>query len=522
MRETDPGFCERVKQVEILSEKEKQQVFSGAEAPAFKRMDSMRNMTLRRIADACGGILHEKEGMGNQEVECIVTDSRQAGPGSLFAAIKGERVDAHKFIPAVFDQGAMCVLSEQELPEDTKGSWIKVISTLQALKDIAEYYLRQLNIPVVGITGSVGKTSTKEMIAAVLSQKYQTLKTLGNFNNELGLPLTVFRLREEDEIAVLEMGISDFGEMHRLAKIARPDTCVITNIGQCHLEFLKDRDGILRAKTEIFDFLKPDGHIILNGNDDKLITVRNVDGIEPVFFGLSKSGAQTCVATGQSESDTQEKGGAESIDTELSVWADEIQSQGLKGISCRIHTEQGDFSVLVPIPGQHMVLNALAGTAVGLTYDLTLEEIKAGIESLQSLSGRFHIIDAEDYTIIDDCYNANPVSVKAAIDLLGFAEGRKVAILGDMFELGSEEENLHREVGRYAAAAGIDSLICIGKLSRLMYEAALADGAEAQYFENNDTFLSKIRDLIKAGDSVLVKASHGMHFTQIVETLQKL
>ena len=226
-------------------------------------------MTLRRIAQACGGILHAKAGEEQMEISSLVTDSRQAQAGSLFAAIKGERVDGHRFIPAVFEQGALCVITERELPEDTAGNWIKVISTLQALKDIAEDYLKQLNIPVVGVTGSVGKTSTKEVIAAVLSQKYRTLKTQGNFNNELGLPLTVFHLREEDEMAVLEMGISDFGEMHRLAKIARPDTCVITNIGQCHLENLHDRDGILRAKTEIFDFLKPEGYIVLNGNDDK-------------------------------------------------------------------------------------------------------------------------------------------------------------------------------------------------------------------------------------------------------------
>ena len=173
----------------------------------------------------------------------------------------------------MFEKGALCVLSEHELP-GAAGNYIQVDSTLEALKALAEYYLRQLQIPVVGITGSVGKTSTKEMVWAVLSQKYRTLKTLGNFNNELGLPLTVFRLREEDEIAVLEMGISNFGEMHRLAKIARPDTCIITNIGDCHLEFLGDRDGVLKAKSEIFDFLPEDGHVILNGDDDRLSTIR--------------------------------------------------------------------------------------------------------------------------------------------------------------------------------------------------------------------------------------------------------
>lgn len=464
----------------------------------------MKHMTLRRIAEACGGILHEKEGMGNLEVEEIVTDSRQAKEGSLFAAIRGERVDGHRFIPAVLEQGALCVITEQELPGNTNGSWIKVLSTLQALKDIAEYYLQQLRIPVVGITGSVGKTSTKEMIAAVLSQKYRTLKTLGNFNNELGLPLTVFRLREEDEIAVLEMGISNFGEMHRLAKIARPDTCVITNIGQCHLEFLIDRDGVLRAKTEIFDFLKPDGHIILNGNDDKLITVKNVSGIEPVFFGLRERMPE----------------GAE--DAQLSLWADEIEPRGLKGIACRIHTAKGSFSVLVPIPGQHMVYNALAGTAVGLTYGLTLEEIKAGIESLQSLSGRFHIIETEVYTVIDDCYNANPVSMKASLEVLQDGEGRRVAILGDMGELGENEAELHEEVGAFAGDCRIEKLIGVGPLCAGLVKKAKERNPQldAEHFDTLEELLADLDAQVKKGDTILVKASHFMQFPKIVDALQ--
>ena len=224
----------------------------------------MKNLTLENIAAACGGSYHGSETDRNREVTDITTDSRKAGEGSLFAAIKGERVDGHSFINQVFEKGALCVLCEKEpeLSEGVTGNWILVSSTLQALKDIAEFYRQQLSLRVVGITGSVGKTSTKEAVASVLSEKYCVLKTLGNFNNELGLPLTVFRLREEHEAAVLEMGISDFGEMHRLSKIARPDVCVMTNIGQCHLEFLHDRDGILRAKSEIFDFLAPDGKIV--------------------------------------------------------------------------------------------------------------------------------------------------------------------------------------------------------------------------------------------------------------------
>ena len=457
----------------------------------------MKNLTLENIAKACNGSYHGSEAQANQEVQSIFTDSRKAAKGGLFVPIKGARVDAHDFINQVMEAGALATLSEKDLGE-TNFPYIKVESSLQAVKDIAEFYLKQLEIPVVGITGSVGKTSTKEMIAAVLGQKYNVLKTQGNFNNELGLPLTVFGLRAEHQIAVLEMGISDFGEMHRLAKIARPDTCVITNIGLCHLEFLKSRDGILKAKTEIFDFLKEDGHIILNGDDDKLITVTDVKGIKPVFFG---------------------------VENKNGIWADEIESRGLKGIECRIHVKDESFKVLVPIPGRHMVYNALAGTAVGLTYGLTLDEIKAGIESLQSLSGRFHILENEkkNITVIDDCYNANPVSMKASLDVLSTALTRKVAILGDMFELGTKELLLHREVGTYAAEKKLDLLCCIGTLSKAMADGASEFSAQNDtkicYFETKNNFLNAVSSIIKEHDTILVKASHGMAFEEIVHAL---
>ena len=456
----------------------------------------MKNLTLAHIAEACHGTYVGTEEKKNQEVGSIFTDSRKAEEGGLFVPIKGARADAHDFIKDVMEKGALATLSEKELGEKPY-PYILVESSLQAVKDIAEYYLAQLAIPVVGITGSVGKTSTKEMIAAVLSQKYCTLKTQGNFNNELGLPLTVFRLRDEHEMAVLEMGISDFGEMHRLAKIARPDTCVITNIGLCHLEFLKSRDGILKAKTEIFDFLKPEGHVILNGDDDKLVTVEEVKGIKPVFFG---------------------------IENHSGIWADEIKPEGLKGISCCIHTERGSFSVLIPIPGHHMVYNALAGTAVGLTYGLSLEEIKAGIESLQPVSGRFHIIETGKYTVVDDCYNANPVSMKASLDVLTDAIGRKVAILGDMGELGEDEVEMHREVGVYAASRNLDLLLCVGELSQYMAEAAkhAAPAKTILHFATKEEMLKELPKILQEGDTVLVKASHFMGFEDVVKELERL
>lgn len=454
----------------------------------------MKNLTLENIAKVCGGVYVGSPEKKEQEVQGIVTDSRKVEEGFLFVPIKGARVDAHDFIDGVIEKGALCTLTERELGEKSF-PYIKVNSSLQAVKDIAEFYLKQLSIPVVGITGSVGKTSTKEMIAAVLEEKYNVLKTKGNFNNELGVPLTVFGLRPDHEIAVLEMGISDFGEMHRLAKIARPDTCVITNIGLCHLEFLKSRDGILKAKTEIFDFLESDGHVILNGDDDKLITVRDVKGIKPLFFG---------------------------VDNHQGVWADEIESKGLKGISCRIHAGEESFKVLIPIPGRHMVYNALAGTAVGLTYGMNMEEIKKGIESLQSLSGRFHIIETGNRTIVDDCYNANPVSMKASLDVLQDALGRRVAILGDMGELGKEEVEMHREVGVYAAARDIDKIICVGELAGDMAEAArlAAPTKDIVHFAEKESLLEALPEMIRDGDTILVKASHFMEFEKVVEMLK--
>lgn len=457
----------------------------------------MKGLTLKEIARVCGGILHNcGEEQKEQEVASITTDSRKAEPGGLFVAIPGERVDGHRFIPQVMEQHALAVIAEHELP-GAEHPYIQVKSSLQAVKDIAELYLKNLGIPVVGITGSVGKTSTKEMIASVLSRKYRTLKTEGNFNNELGLPLTVFRLRDEDEIAVLEMGISDFGEMHRLAKIARPDTAVLTNIGWCHLENLKDRDGILKAKTEIFDFLKEDGHVVLNGDDDKLSGVTQVQGIRPVRFGLSP---------------------------ELEYYADEIRPLGFSGSRCRLHTPQGEVEVQIPMPGRHMVYNALAGAAVGQIYGLTLEQIREGIEALKPVAGRFHIIETGSYTVIDDCYNANPVSMEASLNILKDGPGRRIAVLGDMGELGSEEKELHARVGICAAQSGIDALYCAGPLSAEMAHAAAERNPdmEIRHFQSRDELIRNLPELLRTGDTILVKASHFMEYGKIVEWLERL
>ena len=456
----------------------------------------MKNLTLENITKACKGVYHGDESKLGMEVEGVVIDSRKVQKGYLFVAIDGENVNAHQFIPDTIEKGALCVISHEDLG-DTDFSYILVESTGQALLDIAKLYRDSFDIKVVGITGSVGKTSTKEMIASVVAQKYQVHKTIGNFNNEWGLPLTIFEMNEEHQVAILEMGVNHFGEMRRLSSVASPDICVITNIGVAHLEFFKTREGILQEKSKMIQDMKDGGTIILNGDDDLLSQVGPIKGATPILFGLGEN---------------------------CQFYADNIQPLGLRGTSCTIHLpDESSFECVVPLPGAHMISNALAGAAVGYTLHLTSEEIKAGIEGLPSIPGRNNIIKTDRLIILDDCYNANPVSMKAAIDVLDMAIGRKVAVLGNMGELGNNEKELHREVGEYAAAHGIDLVCGIGHLGMELVDGA-TNGSSTQglWFENKADFLDVMKDLIKDGDNVLVKASHGMDLTPIVEALKNI
>ncbi len=452
----------------------------------------MKSMTLSNIASVTGGKLYNMDpALEGQTAEGIVIDSRQIQPGYIFVATKGERVDGHRFIPDVFDKGALAVICEV-LPENPAGPCILVEDSFMALKQAAAFYRQEMGITVVGITGSVGKTSTKEFVAGVLAEHYKVHKTAGNFNNEVGLPLTIFQIRPEHEIAVLEMGINSFGEMHRLSEVAKPDLCIMTNIGECHLENLIDRDGVLRAKSEIFDCMNQKGAVIVNGDDDKLATIDSVYGKKPLTFGFDPS---------------------------RDIWADQVENLGLFGSRCVIHTGEGDIQAEISLPGEHMILNAMAATAAGLQMGVSLSEIQKGIKNVQPVAGRSHLIKTEDKVVIDDCYNANPVSMRAAIDLLKTAGTRTVAILGDMFELGGNENEMHRGVGEYAAQQGIDLILCVGGLSANMYEGAKSQDGNALYFETRDAMLKELGNLLKAGDTVLVKASHGMDFAKVVKFL---
>ena len=311
----------------------------------------MKNLTFANIAKACDGTYIGDETLLDTTITGAVIDSRQVKEGYLFIPIKGERVDGHKFIPTVFEQGAAIVLSEHELT-DPAGPYVLVESTTDAMKKLAAFYRKSLDIKVVGITGSVGKTSTKEMISSVLEQKYSVHKTAGNFNNEIGLPLTIFGIRESHQVAVLEMGISDFGEMHRLSTMSCPDVMVITNIGYCHLEFLGDRDGVLKAKTECFEHMMPDAVAVLNADDDKLATVQTVNGKPAIYYGKESAS-----------------------DVHKSVYTTNIENLGFDGMKAHFVTQEGEFDAHIHIPGEHNVYNAMAAAAVGLQLGLSLIHI---------------------------------------------------------------------------------------------------------------------------------------------------
>ena len=444
----------------------------------------MKPITLKEIANSCNVTVHGDESLS---VTSIVTDSRQVESGSLFAAIKGERVDGHNFIAQCVEKGAVCVLCEEK--PQVECNYILVESTLNALKMIAKYYRSTFDIPFISITGSVGKTSTKEMIASVLSQKFNVHKTSGNFNNELGVPLTLFKLEKEHEIAVIEMGISDFSEMTRLSDMVRPDISVITNIGCCHLENLIDRDGVLKAKTEVLQFLNPNGKMFFCGDDDKLFTVKGHGDIKTTFYGFSDHNEYR----------------AEIIETDLE-----------RGIECKLYLKNGVVEATVPSVESHMVSNALCAAAIGESMGMTLTQIKNGVQSYKTVGSRSNIIRKNSVTIIDDCYNANPTSLKASVDTLAKFSGRRVAVIGDMKELGVNENALHFESGEYIYNKGIDVVVAVGGLSKHLFEGAKNNG---HYFETVELCADKITDIIKDGDTVLVKASHSMHFDKIVDTI---
>lgn len=443
-------------------------------------------MKVYEIVEATRGIL--VSGNKDDEINFFSQDSRQMTNGGMYIPLKGERFDGHNFIESAFQTGAQAIISEKDVNYEDK-IVIKVKDTHQALKDMASYLRNHRLVKVVGVTGSVGKTSTRDMVYSVVKQKYKTLKTEGNYNNEIGLPLTILRYHDE-EVLVLEMGMNHLQEMSRLSMIARPDIACITNVGTAHIGELGSRENILKAKLEIINGMKEGSTLIINQDNDMLQTVE-LPHLNVVRVGKGK------------EASIQ----ASHIVLEETKSSFEVEYQGKKEI------------IEVPVQGEHNISNALIAIAVGIELNISLEDIKKGIQEFKLTKNRMDILEKNHKTVIDGTYNASVDSMKSSIDVLANYKKRKVAILADMLELGDYSQQLHEEVGSYVASKGIDILVCVGKEAKYIYQKARESMKDVYYFESNQEVIARLDELLKEDDVILVKGSHSMNLKEVVEKI---
>lgn len=447
----------------------------------------MKSISLQTVAEWVGGRLCGE----NKEINNVSIDSRTVDASTLFIAIKGDRFDAHDFVKDVEKSGAAAVMCHREV--NCSLPVIYVDDTKKAFVELAKNYRKSFDgLKVIGLTGSVGKTTTKEMTYEVVSRKYRAIKTEGNLNNNIGLPKTLLRLENDTQAAVIEMGMSAFGEISLLTKACLPDIGIITNIGVSHIEHLGSRDGILKAKLEILDGMKKGSPLILNGDNDKLSTVKN-DDYKLIFFGIENENADVRAF------DIKENGS----NTEFFVKAySKIQK------------------VTIPTVGIHNVYDALAAYTVGLLLELPAEEIAKALENYTPSGMRQRLKEVNGVKIIEDCYNASPDSQRAALNVLSdMNAGRKIAVLGDMLELGDYSETAHREVGKYAAEKKIDVLYAFGEQSKYIAQEAEKGVEKVLWFDDKAQLAKTLVQDVKSGDCVLFKASRGMKLEEIIEKL---
>ena len=448
----------------------------------------MTPCTAREICAAVGGTLLQDSGA---PVTGVTTDSRAVQPGQLFIPLVGERFDGHAYISKALEGGAAGCLTAREPETLLPGKlYIRVADTRLALKALASWYRDKFDLPVVQVTGSAGKTTTKEMIASVLSQRYNTLRTEGNFNNDIGAPLTLLRLMPEHQAAVIETGMNHFGEIRYLGEMVRPDIAVITNVGDAHIENLGNtRQGILRAKCEIFENLTPEGIAVLNGDDELLNTVTL---------------PQTILRCGVGDG--------------CGVRVTDIDDRGLEGVACTVTIEGEHYRLTTSAPGRYMIYPMAMAAAIGRRLGLTGEEIAAGVAAYTTVGSRMHLIRLPgERLVIDDCYNANPQSMAEGLRMLAASPSRhRVAVLGDMGELGQLTAQAHRDMGALTRRLGLTA-VAVGEKMHALTET----DPQAQWFATVEEAMPAIRQLFTPGTAVLVKASHAMHFESIVKELEK-
>ena len=449
--------------------------------------NSMEKLKLSEIAKACGGTYSAEA-----EINGVCIDTRKITAGCLFICIKGERFDAHTFVNEAFEKGAGAVMICEDI--EVNGAFVKVQDTAKALLELSGYYRRKFDIPVVGLTGSVGKTTTKEFTYLVVNAKYNAIKTLGNLNNEIGLPQMLFQIDESVEAAVIEMGMNHFGEIHRLSCAAKPTLGIITNIGVSHIENLGSREGILKAKLEILDGLEENAPLILNGDNDLLKTVKT-DDHRVYFYGIESDADFKA-------SDIKEVNG----NTEFTVKY--------------FGNEQ---KIEIPIIGIHNVYNALAAFAAGYFLGVDPQAAADALGKYEAQGMRQKSVTINGITSIEDCYNASPDSMKAALQTLAATKGKKkIAVLSDMLELGDYARQAHYSVGEMAAENKVDYLLCVGTDSRYTVEGARAKGLETAYlFDTKEELCDKLYGIAESGDVVIFKASRGMRLEDVISELYK-
>ncbi len=449
-------------------------------------------LTADKIAQVCGGTLYTVACENRVLFETVCTDSREADNTSMFVAIRGERVDGHSYISNVVKQGCRCVIAER-VPLDVKGiAVILVQDSVRAIRDIAEYVKSQVDVKTVAVTGSVGKTTTKEFISAVLDRKYKLYKTEGNFNSTIGMPMSMLELSQKNDAAVFEMGMSGLGEIEYMSEAARPDIAVITNIGSSHLEALGSRENIRRAKMEITAGLKDGGTLFLNG-DEPLLAGHSSDRYNTLYFGMKNDACD--------------------------YFASNIRNID-GGLVFDMKTPKGKFkNIEISVVGAHNVYNAMVAFTVGLGMNMNESDIRKGLLSYRAARMRQNIYTVGGVTVIEDCYNASPESMNAAINVLGDTArvkgGRMIALLGDMRELGDTTASLHAGVGSYLAQKHADYLFTYGELSENLADGALKNGMSEKHIFRNPTANAelcgkKLLGILREGDVLLVKASRAL------------
>ncbi|MCM1115719.1 MAG: UDP-N-acetylmuramoyl-tripeptide--D-alanyl-D-alanine ligase [Clostridium sp.] len=447
----------------------------------------METLMLSEAAKACGGTFNK-----DCEITSICIDTRKILKGCLFICIKGERFDAHQFAQEAFDKGAAAVMVHKDI--DLDGCIVKVADTSKALLDLGGYYRSKFDIPVVALTGSVGKTTTKEFTYLVVNSKYNAIKTLGNLNNEIGLPQMLFQIDSSVEAAVIEMGMNHFGEIHNLTTATRPTIALITNIGVSHIENLGSREGILKAKLEILDGLKKGSTLILNGDNDMLSTVKNED-YNIVFYGIENGDFR-----------------AENI----------VENNGETTFTISYFGKSQQITI--PTIGEHNVYNALSAFAVGYYLDIEPAKCVGALAAYKPEGMRQKIVALGDIKCIEDCYNASPDSMKAALKTLANTNGnRKIAVLADMLELGDYSKTAHTQVGKMVYDNSIDYLMTYGDMAKCIVSAAKSKGMEnAYHFDTKEALADALIRLVRSGDVVMFKASRGMKLEDVINKLYEV